>query len=99
MAAAGRDCRHCVICCISRWSVFFLQLLGACTKQVPYILITELVTGGSMANAVGKGQVISCAGRGNLPIPRLLGCLLLMRGVMRKLAFGLTQHSARSRVN
>lgn len=28
-----------------------VQFLGACTKQEPYILITELMSGGSMADS------------------------------------------------
>ncbi len=37
-----------------------LQFLGACTKQEPYILITELMAGGSMADTFRLIQVSLC---------------------------------------
>lgn len=43
------------------------QFLGACTKNEPYILVTELMTGGSMADTFRMMQA-----RG--PCPQGLGC-------------------------
>lgn len=34
-----------------------LQFLGACTKKEPYILVTELMSGGSLADAFRRPQV------------------------------------------
>lgn len=34
-----------------------VQFLGACTKKEPYILVTELMTGGSMADTFRMMQV------------------------------------------
>ena len=33
-----------------------VQFLGACTKQEPYILVTELMSGGSLADATRPGM-------------------------------------------
>lgn len=35
---------------------FRLQFLGACTKKEPYILVTELMSGGSLADAFRRPQ-------------------------------------------
>jgi hypothetical protein len=34
-----------------------VQFLGACTKKEPYILVTELMSGGSLADAFKRPQV------------------------------------------
>lgn len=36
------------------------QFLGACTKKEPYILVTELMSGGSLADAFRRPQVSTC---------------------------------------
>ena len=40
------------------------QFLGACTKAEPYILITELMTGGSMADTFRMMQARSYCQQG-----------------------------------
>lgn len=41
----------------ARLSHLHLQFLGACTKKEPYILVTELMSGGSLADAFRRPQV------------------------------------------
>lgn len=38
-------------------TIHCMQFLGACTKKEPYILVTELMSGGSLADAFRRPQV------------------------------------------
>ena len=50
---------HCVWCCMQVHHPNAVQFLGACTKQEPYILVTELMSGGSMADTFRMMKVFA----------------------------------------
>lgn len=56
-----------------------VQFLGACTKQEPYILITELMPGGSMADTFRMMKVRRNASF--LQKPSFPACVTISQGV------------------
>jgi serine/threonine protein kinase len=55
-----------------------VQFLGACTKQEPYILVTELMPGGSMADTFRMMKVSSSE------VLLLVKCRLVMSLQLRR---------------